>query len=299
MRRLTIIAAALAALALPLPAFAQQEATDAAPTAHDDTSSDVIVVQGYKRKDVAQHVWRVIDVDSDQLARREGPFCPRVVNFPPDYTDILEKLIRRNAEKAGVEVETQPCLANAFAVFARDPQDFMQSVYKAHPIVMQSLNSPERRRLVKGDTDVYSWSLKVTKDRYGGTLLGDPPSYNGFDISRLTTNVRHDILATYVVMDIDRTAGMTLQQLADFITLHMLIDFRQDAAQNSAPDSILHLFEYDDPQDAPQEMSPMDAALIEAIYAQVRNDRTARVQRGHITDYIMAKLKKEGLSAAK
>ena len=43
-------------------------------------------------------------------------------------------------------------------------------------------------------------------------------------------------------------------------------------------------------------MSPMDLALVEAFYAQPRNDRSARVQRGRITDYIVAKLESQGLA---
>ena len=258
--------------------------------------SNEIVVTGYRREEIRNHVYEVIDVDADQLARREEPFCPRVVNFPEEYLPIIERLIRENARKANVPLAPEECLADAFAVFARDPQAFTKAVYEDYPSYFDSLNRPERRRMIAEEQPVYTWTLKVLRDRYGGTLPGDPPRISGVDISRLTRNVRQDIEGTFVIIDIDRTRNMTLQQLADFIFLNMVIDFKEDARENSAPDSILHLFEHADPIDAPQDMSPMDLALVEAFYAQPRNDRSARVQRGRITDYIVAKLESQGLA---
>lgn len=299
------LASSLAAQEIAVP-----EGFDAAPPSQEvaappDTSdlerrapseSNEIVVTGYRREEIRNHVFEVIDVDADQLARREEPFCPRVVNFPEEYLPIIEKLIRENARKANVPFAPADCLTDAFAVFARDPQAFTQAIYQDYPSYFESLNRPERRRMIAEEQPVYNWTLKVLRDRYGGSLPGDPPRVSGVDISRLTRNVRQDIEGTFVIIDIDRTRNMTLQQLADFIFINMVIEFKEGARENSAPDSILHLFEYENPIDAPQDMSPMDFALVEALYAQPRNDRSARVQRGRITDYIVAKLEREGLS---
>ena len=262
----------------------------------DPSQSNEIVVTGYRREEIRNHVYHVIDVDADQLARREEPFCPRVVNFPSEYLPIIEQLIRESARKANVPLAAPDCLADAFAVFARDPQAFTEAIYDEYPSYFESLNRPERRRMIAQQQPVYNWTLKVLRDNYGGTLPGDPPQISGVDISRLTRNVRQDIEGTFIVIDIDRTENMTLQQLADFIFLNMVIEFKEGAREKSANDSILHLFEFDDPLDAPQDMSPMDFALVEALYAQPRNDRSARVQRGRITDYIVTKLEREGLA---
>jgi hypothetical protein len=302
----TVIAATpLAAQDIALPDGFGKDSAPQGVVAEPDTSqferrapeeSNEIVVTGYRREEIRSHVYEVIDVDADQLARREEPFCPRVVNFPEEYLPIIERLIRENARRVNVPLAGPDCLADAFAVFARDPQAFTRAVYEDYPSYFESLNRPERRRMIAEEQPVYTWTLKVLRDRYGGALPGDPPRISGVDISRLTRNVRQDIEGTFVIIDIDRTRNMTLQQLADFIFVNMVIEFKEDARENSAPDSILHLFEHDDPVDAPQNMSPMDLALVEALYAQPRNDRSARVQRGRITDYIVAKLEREGLA---
>ena len=278
----------------PHAVIAQQDTSDL--ERRDPAEANEIVVTGYRREEIRNHVFQVIDVDADQLARREEPFCPRVVNFPKEYLPIIERLIREDARKAGVPLAEPNCLADAFAVFARDPQAFTRAIYEEYPSYFDSLNRPERRRMINEVQPVYNWTLKILRDRYGGALPGDPPRISGVDISRLTRNVRQDIEGTFVVIDIDRTENMTLQQIADFIFVNMVVDFKEGARENSALDSILHLFEYDDPLNAPQDMSPMDLALIEALYAQPRNDRSARYQRGRITDYIVTKLEREGLA---
>ncbi|TMM47324.1 hypothetical protein [Qipengyuania marisflavi] len=263
----------------------------------NEDESNFIIVTGYRRSDVRGHVYAVFDVNGDQIDRREEPFCPRVVNFPIEYLPILEKLIRANAAKAGVPLASEDCLAEAFAIFARDPQQFTQAVRKKYPTAFSSLTLGDQKTLIEQDRPVYSWALKVLRDRFGGDVAGDPPQIFGVDISRLHRNVRHDIEGTYLVMDIDRTANITLQQLADFIFLNMVVEFRKKGMEKSAPDSILHLFDYDNPLDAPPDMSPMDFALVEAFYAQASNDRSARMQRNRITDHIMAKLEGDGLVA--
>lgn len=270
--------------------------TDDAPDEEFTYAEDnVIVVTGYRREEVRKHVVRTLDRDGRQLSRREDPFCPRIVNFPGEYAARIEALIRANAQKANIELAPENCAADAFAIFVREPQEFLAGVEKAYPSVFDSLYSPERRRLIKADTPVYSWSMEITYDRYGRQLFGTPPQLQGVDISRLTSNVRRDIAGTYLVMDLDLTENMTLQQLADFITIHMVLDLREKATEDAAEDSILHLFEYSDPSEAPPSMSPMDFALIEALYAQPRNDVSAAVQNGRIIDHIVAKLENEGI----
>ena len=259
------------------------------------SDQNVIVVQGYRKQQIRSHVYQTLDVDSGQLSRREGKFCPRIVNFPEEYLMRIENLVRENAAKAGIDVEDRPCLADAFAIFAREPSKFIAGVDKAYPGVFDSLYKPEKTRLMEEERAVYSWSLELTMDKYGQPFLTDPPQVADIDIGRLTRNVRRDISGTYLVIDIDRTEGMTLRQLADFITMHMLIDFTERATRDAADDSILRLFEIDDPRQAPLAMSPMDAALIEAIYAQPNNNVSARMMRGRITDYIAKKLRDDGL----
>jgi hypothetical protein len=107
--------------------------------------------------------------------------------------------------------------------------------------------------------------------------------------SRVTSNVRYDIMTSFAAIDIGKTPGRTLRQLADYATMNLMLDLSRDAAHKAAPESILSLFNVADPEAAPQQMSAMDKGALRGLYAQKKNNVSAAVQRGR-----MAKAMKEG-----
>ena len=144
----------------------------------------------------------------------------------------------------------------------------------------------------------YGWRTVEMVDK-NGLVLATAGQINGeastarimrnANSSRVTSNVRYDILTSFAAIDIGKTPGHTLRQLADYATMNLMLDLSRDASRKAQPESILSLFSAPSPEAAPQEMSAMDKGTLRGLYGQKANNISAAVQRGRI-----AKAMKEG-----
>lgn len=285
MIRNPLLHAALAVLALaPAPLLAQA-APAAAPGAND------IVVEG-TRNQVREQLARVLQTSGGQIARFETQFCPIVIGFPAEWTPILENLIRANVEQAGRKVEPRGCTPTAVVIFIDEPQRLVTELHKAMPGLFEGMAPADYRTLTDQPRTAYGWRVIDLRDR-DGRPLENAGSVNGEGVqgvkivrnatnSRLVKSVRQEIMSSFVVLDLKRTPGMTLRQIADFATLNLLLDLKPGARERLEAGSILSLFDAADPAAAPPRMAAFDEGMLKGLYAQRENNLDAKVQRGRI-----------------
>lgn len=277
---------ALIAAALAAPAGAQQAET----TAHDP-----IVVTGDRIEDrpsVVTRLRQMIDEsDDEQLARFEQEICPMVIGMPADLTAIMTRVIRENVVAAGGKVGKAGCKVNAAAIFIDRPQELILALHQAEPSFFMNMSPREFKQFASRSVPVYSWHTTNRYTRDGAFLMGK--SNKGAAATRLYTNIRDEMESGLVVIDRQATIGKTLRQLADFATMHLMLDVNWRARRIDGG-SILSLFHArGDAQ--PARMSSFDRNALSGFYLQRENNRTAAAQRQNIARAI--KRQEEGKPA--
>ena len=296
MSRLLLLLASTAAMMVAAPLAAQAAPAAPAPAKAAPANPD-IVVQG-SREELRVQLRQILDTSQGQLARFESAFCPKVIGYPADWTGHLEKLIRANAAEAGMKVEPVGCRPTAMVIFIDDPQRLITELRKAMPGLFDGYTSRELDLMTATRRPAYGWRTVEMVDKNGlvltsvGQINGeaaDAKIVRNANSSRVTSNVRYDILTSFTAIDIAKTPGHTLRQLADYATMNLMLDLSRDATRKAQPESILALFEAANPEAAPQQMSAMDKGALRGLYVQKNNNVSAAVQRGRI-----AKAMKEG-----
>lgn len=271
MRSKAFLLAALPFAALSAPVPAQQ--AGAAP-------SDPIVVEGQRpgadRPSVVSRLRQMIDeTDGEQLARFEDEICPMVIGMPADWTAILTRIVRENVVEAGGKVGAAGCKVNAAAIFIDQPQELVLALHKAEPFFFMNMSPREFDQFSSVRRPAYSWH---TINRYTRDGIHMDKVVRQAAATRLYTNIREEMESGLVVIDRQATIGKSLRQLADFATMHLMLDvnWRSPRIDRS---SILALFADREP---PLRMSSFDRGALSGFYLQRENNRTAAAQRQNI-----------------
>jgi hypothetical protein len=275
--------AALACCPVTAPLMAQDTAPE--PALADETTNEIIV-EGYTEKQVRNFLWRAVIETGNVMAKRDTAVCVGIDNAPVDLTQPVKQRIEANLKTLDIEVGEPGCKPNALIVFDRDAHRFVNWLADQNAgVAYASLYLPERRRLIKPVRPVYNWHVLDLGPQQ--RLLGQGQSLTqqgasggrGFQAAGFDPGGR--ILAafspaetslTFSVVDYDAINGLTIEQLSDYLTMHMLVEFRPDMHGSVPPDSILSLFTAtgSDPDAAP-EMSALDRMILSEIYGSRQN----------------------------
>ncbi len=234
------------------------------------------------------------------LARFQEQLCVSVFGLGDRFGTQVKKRIERNAREAGLAVETRLCKPNATVVVVRNPDRLVEATFKRRGRVI----SPEARRNVRaaqerGDVAL-AWSIEeitaapggaaaVSSDvasavGFGSGALG-PPGFTSISASRLRPNFALSRTNAMIVFDVDRLAGVHLNQLADFATMRLLSDPQAVVdLQVGALGSILTLFDHGIDQAAP-ELTPLDRAYLTGLYKMRSNDPGTLLERFVLAAY--------------
>jgi hypothetical protein len=273
MRRLFFASVVLLTVTVGYPAAAQ------APGANSD---DPIVVEGQRgtedRPSVVTKLRRMIDESSgDQLARFEAEICPVVIGMPADWTAILTRIIRENVVAAGGKIGREGCSVNAAAISIDQPQELLWALNKEEPSFFMNMSPREFDQFSGPRRAAYSWHTSNTYTKDGAHM----DKVTRFaSATRLYTNVREEMESGLVVIDRRATIGKSLRQLADFATMHLMLDVNWRSPHMDRS-SILSLFHSHD-QGPPMRMSSFDRNALSGFYLQRENNRTADQQRQNI-----------------
>jgi hypothetical protein len=282
------LAVSLLALSAIVASPASAQVGVRASTAQDDAP---IVIQG-KKKELAKALRQLIQPsDNEQLARFEDKVCPIVIGMPRDWTVKMTQMIRDNIEAVGGKLEKPGCKPNALAIFIDQPKELVDALHDDAPYYF-NMTPRQFDKFAAQPGPVWSWHVTDMRSRDGNQLAQGSMQGNDFAVvkqasaTRLYSNIRQDMLAGFVVLDRPKTVGKTLRQIADLVTMHLLLDVRLGATGNDKS-SILSLFaERSENETIPARFSNFDRGALTGFYTQRENNRTAAQQQNNIAEAI-------------
>jgi hypothetical protein len=234
------------------------------------------------------------------VARFQGRLCVSVFGLGERFGREVKRRIETNASEAGVKVERRKCKANAVVVVVRNPELLIDQIFTKRGRTL----TPEARREIRaaqrrGDVAV-SWSIEelaaaqggassVGADLAGAAGAGNFDSaatmFNSASISRIRPNFSLSRTHAMTVFDVDRLAGVHLNQLADFATMRLLTDPQPVVKlEAGAPESILTLFDVD-LDDAAPHLTSLDRAYLKGLYAMRPDDPGTALERFVLAAY--------------
>jgi len=250
-----------------------------------------IIVPGYTKKQVRNFMWRSMIETGQVVAKRSGPICVGIDNAPAALAVPLKARIEANLTDVGVSYESAGCRANSVIAFHPDAHQFVKWLEKQNAgSAFWALYLPEQRRLTNPVRPVYNWHF--VRSGVAQTIWGRPlplvqqASSRGFQATgfgpggRLAEAQQPGISShSFSVIDIDAIDGITIEQLGDYLTMQMLVEFRPGVRPEVPRDSILNLFDAEraDP-DAPLTMSDLDRTVLTQLYGKRQNFRAAAVR---------------------
>lgn len=271
-----------------------------------EASSTDIVVQGYTEKQVREFLWRAIETEERMVARRNDPICIGIDNAPAALADPVKARIEANLAEFAIPFGKLGCEVNTVIAFRRDAHAFVNWIDKQDTqSVFASLYLPQKRRLIKPVRAAYNWHyIPVKAAQLRGInqdASGQQPGQTevqgiGFGIGgRIPLGRRPaEITASFAVVDTNAIDGLTIEQVGDWLTMQMLVDFRPDGINTVPADSILSLFtaKRGNP-DAPPSLSRLDRTILSQIYGQRQNFLAGAVRAG-VARTAVAELKAQG-----
>jgi len=271
---------------------------------------DAIVVEGKRmtRPEVARAAnelvrTTIVRPELGQYARWNNGICPKVVGIADTYAAIVSARIRAVATDAGARLAPAGCRPNLLIAFAPSAKDVAGVVARSAPSRLWSGVRPaERDRFIESALPVrWVYSLAASGSQ-GPALTGSPndtlaiisvgeggaglPSFgDAITTSRsssslVDTNLIVSISGAFVLVDLDRASGFTLDSVANYAARVALAQTPLPPRDLTAP-SILGLFADTANREVQTPLSDWDRAFLKALYRTPPN-RAGWQQRNRI-----------------
>ncbi len=242
------------------------------------------------------------------LARWDTRICVSAVNLRVDTAQYLIDRVSTIAEDVGLEAGEPGCKPNLVIVATDDGGALARQLVSERRRAFRMGGSGMDRGKValedfqETDRPVRWWQMSLPIDsQTGGRAFRIPGECRDscsspFDYapviaiagaSRLRTQIVDNIIRSIVIVDIDDVAGLTTQQLADYVALVSLAQIDPDA-DTRAYSSILNVF---DDRESVSELTGWDRAYLRGLYDAQRNRLNGRsnltevvgsIQREHV-----------------
>ena len=269
------------ALMMALPANAQLAPAGVIRSAEPSADADDIVVTGKtdaKPAEVRKQARAITPTGAiyrEALAQFQDKVCPGIIGLPADLAEVMVDRIRRNAERIGLRAAPEgKCQPNIIAAFVLNGQKALQDLTKRQPQAFRRIPASEVSEMLRDKGPVHAWTNTEVRSRQGDTLQGD----NSDDMTQIPVlNVaqsqshiflaaRLDISNSIVLIDFPAIDGMSVVQLADYVTMRTFartLPVEGDAAAST----ILSLFDKD--AAPPRELTDFDVAYLRSIYGSI------------------------------
>ncbi len=181
--------------------------------------------------------------------------------------------IRANAERFGLRTaDADDCRPNLIVAFLGDGQDYLRRLHDERGYMFQSMDRSQVRELLAVEGPARAWVTTEARTRDGMQIgrrenLVDVPRAGMWAAhSLIYIPTRRDITAAMVLIDRDAIDGLSVNQLADFASLHGFADFVPEAREDVP--TIQTLFAGGQ---APSGLTEFDIAYLERLYASIPN----------------------------
>ncbi|MFW2342629.1 hypothetical protein [Brevundimonas sp.] len=259
------------------PALAQNTPTD--PTLPESRVDD-IVVDGRPLEVIAEEFVATLSAPprSRGLARWSGTVCIGVVNFRNDVAHLIIDRISEVAEDLDIRLGQPGCKPNLVIAGTDDASGLAREMVRRYrrPFFRYGYTRSNRgsgalAAFQTTDAPVRWWHMSLPINTIDGSpairLPGQgywvSPCAGSRRGSRTCDAITDHLTRLIIIIDIDRVAGRTVAQLADYLTLVALAQIEPDA-DYSAFDTVLNLF---DPDLQVTGLTDWDRIYLDALYS--------------------------------
>jgi TPR repeat protein len=224
----------------------------------------------------------VVQPPGESLMRWNTPVCPFAVGLPRMFDEYIQAHISQIARAANAPVAGKHCRANLYVIATYQPDLLLKKLRARAPWMYHTRNGP-------GDVEGFPDSQRPVRVLFnsnlqcringisggigadmvmkgvggGGQVNTTTPYYCSGGESRLSYSSVKSVSSALIVVDMTRMKKISTRQLADYVAMIGLADFRLDSHTGSVP-TILRLFQ--DPQRPPDGLSAWDRALLYSLY---------------------------------
>jgi hypothetical protein len=186
---------------------------------------------------------------------------------------------------ARIRLAVPGCRPNALVICARDKQELVQALPRAHPVYFKG-DEARPVELARRPGPVVAWYLEDVVDRNGVSVpLNNQRGYRILDItdspSRISPTTRPMIVASVVVIEYRALGGLTTTQVGDYAAMRAFSRADPGRLKRSEAPTILTIL--DAPMDSavPVTLTHWDLAYLRG-YNAISTDRFAGQQRAEI-----------------
>ncbi|MDI1327512.1 MAG: hypothetical protein PSV23_12035 [Brevundimonas sp.] len=281
-----------------------QEPAGAGPVALED-----VVVEGRRLDDLTSDFVSEVAIPARGrgLARWRDGVCVGVANLKAETAQYIVDRVSTIAEDLGLKPGAPGCDPRILVIATTDANNFTRDFVANRPRLFRvggagmDLGRNALRKFESTDRPVRWWNVSVPIDsetgdiavRIPGYISGDgtgemsalqyAPNISVFAASRLSTQIVDDTMRSFVIVDVDRLNGVSLEQLADYIAFISLAQINPEA-DTSGYVSVLNVF--DDPGQA-DGLTNWDRAYLLGLYDTVRTRLNHASQRTEIVSSIL------------
>lgn len=286
------------ALAVALMLSAPDQAAQAPlqdPAASAPVDLEDIVVDGRPLEQIARAFVGEVSAPARGrgMARWRDGLCVGVANLQPDLAQYIADRVSTVAEDLGLKPGEPGCTPHVLIVATVDAPVFTRQFVDMRPGLFRVGGSGMDRgaraleAFIENDQPVRWWNVSLpVNDETGLTavrLPGYDPPFVGVVASRLTTQIVDDSKRAFVIVDVDKTKNISVEQLADYIAFVALAQVDPEA-DTSGYATILNVF--DDPGQT-QNLTNWDRAYLQGLYNTIRRRQNFSAQRTEVVDSIL------------
>ena len=211
----------------------------------------------------------------EPLPRFQDPLCPGVIGLKTDVAEAIVGRVRENAAKLRLPLaDPGTCQPNIIASFVADGQEYISRLAKEDGWMFRDMSEAERKALFQAPGKVRTWTRTVVRSRDGlpvsrrDNLAQVPETAMWMAHSRIYVATRRDVLAAMVLFDRDSIEGLSVFQLADYLTMRALAG---EALRDLAPSGGTILTLFDQAENRADSLTDHDRAFLETLYSTPAN----------------------------
>ena len=275
------------------PAPAPQTTTPADPDGVVDLGD--ISVSGRRLDEATQEFVREVGAPARGrgLARWRNGVCIGVANLRNETAQYIADRVSTVAEDVGLKAGEPGCEPSVLIIAVTDANAFTQAFVERRPRLFivggggMDLGRSGLERFKTNDQPVRWWTVSMPVDADTGLIATrlpgeEAPTVSTF-ASRLTTQIVDDTKRAFVIVDIDKIGGVSLQQLSDYLAMVVLAQVDPNA-DTSSYSTVLNVFK--DPGQT-EGLTDWDKAYLEGLYDATRTRINHASHRNEIASSII------------
>jgi hypothetical protein len=296
------LAAAAPPSAAPVSASASSSSSASASSATSDAIPEVSVTahRASLARQVSKFVNQVLAFENAAgIPLWKVPVCPMEFGFSPEEGGFITRRLSRIARAAKVPLADEYCdPPNLFLVVTDDPRALLQGWNDRSPTRMEVFGGASEdlfagapqsviNEFIETPRAVKVWYFTRKEEASGlsistGISPYDPPQIRADGTRIVSSNMLYEFFRVFVIADRTRLQGLTIDQVADYLSMVGLAKLKPGASLGDAP-TILKLFD-GAPGNAPAGMSEWDRAFLKSLYSSDPNTRRGQIARAIVRE---------------